>query len=156
MRCCALGPSRVSPAHSHWVTLASVTSVSEVQSCAATSVRPIRRSASTWSRISAINDPVYLTETLVKSEEFVLNLQGVPHRSWLFKCKPVVEVDRPEGAVPHYLPGANPSIDELTRFYGIPREATLGGAETALPEYMKKIEELRKAEKPAAGRSTQQ
>jgi hypothetical protein len=45
----------------------------------------------------------------------------------------------PEGKVPHFLPGTNPSIDELTKLYGIPREATLGGAETMYPEYRKKI-----------------
>ena len=39
MRCCALGPSNVSPAHSHCDALASVTSVSVVQSCGATSLR---------------------------------------------------------------------------------------------------------------------
>ena len=71
-------------------------------------------------RISAISDPVYLTEPLVKSEEFVLNTQGVPPRSWLYKCKPVVEVVRPEGAVPHYLPGKNPYLLEYRNRYKLP------------------------------------
>ncbi len=39
------------------------------------------RTGEVLTRISAITDPVYLTEPLVKSEEFVLNPQGVPHRS---------------------------------------------------------------------------
>jgi cyclase len=84
-------------------------------------------------RISAIADPVYLTEPLVKSEEFVLNTQGVPHRAWLFKCKPVVEVVRPEGAVPHYLPGTNPFLEEFRKRYNLPETVTRGGAALTYP-----------------------
>jgi hypothetical protein len=47
----------------------------------------------------------------------------------------------PEGAVPHYLPGKNPFIDEMTRLYNIPEEAVLGGAETMYPEFRKKIKD---------------
>lgn len=92
------------------------------------------RTGDVLTRISAISDPVYLTEPLVKSEEFVLNLQGVPHRSWLFKCKSVVEVVRPEGAVPHYLPGANPYLAEYGRRYKLPEASTRGGAALTYPE----------------------
>ncbi len=93
------------------------------------------RTGDVLTRISAIADPVYLTEPLVKSEEFVLNTQGVPHRSWLFKCKPVVEVVRPEGAVPHYLPGANPYLEEYRDRYKMPESLTRGGAELTYPEF---------------------
>ena len=34
-----------------------------------------------------------------------------------------------------------PFIDELTKLYGIPPEATLGGAETMYPEFRKKIKD---------------
>ena len=91
------------------------------------------RTGEVLTRISAIADPVYLTEPLVKSEEFVLNTQGVPHRAWLFKCKPVVEVVRPEGAVPHYLPGANPFLDEYRKRYNLPESVTRGGAAQTYP-----------------------
>jgi glyoxylase-like metal-dependent hydrolase (beta-lactamase superfamily II) len=91
------------------------------------------RAGEVLTRISAIADPVYLTEPLVKSEEFVLNTQGVPHRSWLFKCKPVVEVLRPEGAVPHYLPGANPFLEEFRKRYNLPESVTRGGAALTYP-----------------------
>ena len=86
------------------------------------------RTGDVLTRISAISDPVYLTEPLVKSEEFVLNTQGVPHRSWLYKCKPVVEVVRPEGTVPHYLPGKNPYLLEFRKKYGFSEAVTRGGA----------------------------
>ena len=91
------------------------------------------RTGEVLTRISAIADPVYLTEPLVKSEEFVLNTQGVPHRAWLFKCKPVVEVVRPEGAVPHYLPGANPFLEEYRKRYNLPESVTRGGAALTYP-----------------------
>src|SRR5215467_6179634 len=91
------------------------------------------RTGDVLTRISAIADPVYLTEPLVKSEEFVLNTQGVPHRAWLFKCKPVVEVVRPEGAVPHYLPGANPFLEEYRKRYNLPESVTRGGAALTYP-----------------------
>ena len=91
------------------------------------------RTGEVLTRISAIADPVYLTEPLVKSEEFVLNTQGVPHRAWLFKCKPVIEVVRPEGAVPHYLPGANPFLEEYRKRYNFSESVTRGGAAQTYP-----------------------
>jgi glyoxylase-like metal-dependent hydrolase (beta-lactamase superfamily II) len=91
------------------------------------------RTGDLLTRISAIADPVYLTEPLVKSEEFVLNTQGVPHRAWLFKCKPVIEVVRPEGAVPHYLPGTNPFLEEYRKRYNLPESVTRGGAALTYP-----------------------
>jgi len=91
------------------------------------------RTGDVLTRVSAISDPVYLTEPLVKSEEFVLNTQGVPHRAWLYKCKPVVEVVRPEGAVPHYLPGKNPFLLEYRKRYGFTEAVTRGGAVQTYP-----------------------
>jgi hypothetical protein len=43
--------------------------------------------------------------------------------------------------VPHHLPGKTPFIDELSKLYGIPPQATLGGAETMYPEFRKKIKD---------------
>jgi len=88
--------------------------------------------------LEIIDDPVYLTEPELVSKSFVpdpnpMSPVGPP-------CVAGYE-GVPEGKVPHYLPGTNPSIDELTKFYGIPREATLGGAETMYPEYRKKIKD---------------
>jgi glyoxylase-like metal-dependent hydrolase (beta-lactamase superfamily II) len=81
-----------------------------------------------------IEDPVYLTEPLVKTNGFRItpnpNLQPYP-------CHPVVEVPRPEGEVPHHLPGQNPFADEFAKANDLPVAATRGGAETALPEYVR-------------------
>jgi hypothetical protein len=82
--------------------------------------------------VAIIEDPVYLTEPLVKTSGFRLttgvNIQPYP-------CQPAVEVDRPPGEVPHYLPGENPYVTEFAQKHSLPPEATRGGAETALPEF---------------------
>jgi hypothetical protein len=41
--------------------------------------------------------------------------------------------------VPHYLPGKNPFLNEFGEHYGLPHEATRGGAATALPEFAEKL-----------------
>ena len=88
-------------------------------------------------RISVITDPVYLTEPLVKSDNFARNERGAPG---LWPCEYVVEVaDRPRGDVPHYLPGRNPFLDEFAERHALPRDAVLGGAETMYPEFIEKM-----------------
>jgi len=54
----------------------------------------------------------------------------------------VTEVDRPRGFVPHYFPGENPYLGEAARVYGLPFEATMGGAATMYPEYQLRLKEL--------------
>ncbi|MGH2358927.1 MAG: hypothetical protein ACRDGM_00030, partial [bacterium] len=56
-------------------------------------------------------------------------------------CEPVVEIVRPAGEVPHYLPGTNPFLTEMTDRLNIPREAVRGGASTLYPEYRKRLRE---------------
>ena len=83
-----------------------------------------------------INDPHWLTEPFVRTSDFMDNprQQIAP-----YPCGVVVEVDRPLGVVPSHLPGQNPFLDEFSRRFGIPFEATRGGAETMYPEYMAKV-----------------
>ena len=44
--------------------------------------------------------------------------------------------------MPNILPGENQFLDEMTRIYGVPREAALGGAQTLYPEYRKQLQPL--------------
>ena len=81
--------------------------------------------------VMMIEDPVYLTEPLVKTNGFQLMPAGTINP---YPCEAVVEVDRPEGYVPHYLPGQNPFAEDFAREVGLPLSLTMGGAETALPE----------------------
>jgi glyoxylase-like metal-dependent hydrolase (beta-lactamase superfamily II) len=90
-----------------------------------------------------IEDPVYLTEPVVRTNGFQLtanpNMQPYP-------CYATVEVPREKGDVPHFLPGANPYLEEYAKKRNLPLAAVRGGSETALPEFMK-------APAPAAGTS---
>lgn len=88
-----------------------------------------------------INDPIYLTEPMAISRVWVfdpaLQFSGIPE-----PCTPAAEIARLDGTgtVPNILPGENPFLDEMTKLYGIPSDATLGGAQTTYPEYRKKLE----------------
>jgi hypothetical protein len=86
-----------------------------------------------------VNDPVYLTEPFVRTTDYELDLhQHVPP----YPCEMVTEIERPKGLIPHHLPGTNVDVKEFGEKYGIPFEVTRGGAETAYPEYRKKLKEL--------------
>jgi len=47
------------------------------------------------------------------------------------------EIERPAGEVPHHLPGANPFLEDYAARNNLPARAVRGGAETALPEYLR-------------------
>src|SRR5262245_44335585 len=95
--------------------------------------------------ITVVEDPVYLTEPLVESQNFVLNERDLPAQNWLWVCLAVDEIaDRPRSVVPHYLPGENPFLEEFRSTFGLPEEATRGGAETMYPEFQLKLGELLK------------
>ena len=89
-------------------------------------------------------DPLFLTEPLVKSQEFGRSARELPAGTWLWVCDPVVEIPREEGVVPAYLPGEHPFTDEFARRHGIPLAATLGGAATMYPEYQEVLKKLPK------------
>lgn len=86
--------------------------------------------------ITVVDDPVILTEPLVRSQNWTLDPGQVTLR---FFCEYVNEVPAAEGAVPHHLPGENPFLTEVADRYGLPREATRGGAETMYPEFRLKM-----------------
>ncbi len=84
------------------------------------------------------DDPVYLTEPLYWSRSFRATRNAVEMLDG-----PCIQGDEgvPEGAVPHYLPGKNPFVDEMNRVFHIPVIASQGGAETMYPEFRKKIKD---------------
>ena len=108
----------------------------------ATLVEHFIRHGDYLTHISIVTDPVYLTEPLVKSQNFVLMQRQLPETAWLWPCEIVEEVaGRAPGAVPHYSPGQNPFANEFATKNGIPIEATMGGADTMYPEYMLKLQQ---------------
>lgn len=90
--------------------------------------------------LGILEDPVNLAEPFVLTEVFRLttNTNGFP----LTACEPIEELphlhENP-ALVPHYLPGQNPFVNEVTEKTGIPVDAVLGGPETMYPEYRKVI-----------------
>ncbi len=93
-----------------------------------------------------LDDPVYLAEPFVLTEIF----QRSSDTSFfpLTACEPIEELphlhENP-ALVPHYLPGKNPFMNEMTQKKGIPLEAVMGGPETIYPEYRKKLKDTYKA-----------
>ena len=95
------------------------------------------RHADILTHVSIINDPVYLSEPLIKTQDF--RMQTQQGQNWLYPCDAAEEIDRPDDVVPNYLPGENPFLGEFASKHGIPVEAVLGGAETMYPEYQLKL-----------------
>jgi hypothetical protein len=93
--------------------------------------------------VSEVTDPATLTEPFVRTQIFRrISEEG---QNWLYPCESVVEIaNRPRGAVPNYLPGKNPFVDEFAKKAGIPVNAALGGAETMYPEFQRKLKDAAK------------
>jgi glyoxylase-like metal-dependent hydrolase (beta-lactamase superfamily II) len=83
--------------------------------------------------VSIIEDPVYLTEPVVRSNGFQLTTNPAMQP---YPCYPTVEVPREKGEVPANLPGANPFLEESAKKNKLPQQAMRGGMRTALPEFM--------------------
>ena len=97
--------------------------------------------------ISVVEDPVYLTEPLIKSQEFRLNPDpGEFNPFW--PCEYIEEGERPRGEVPSYFAGENPRVSQYAATHDLPQEAALGGPETMYPEYRAHLKELPKAVYP--------
>jgi glyoxylase-like metal-dependent hydrolase (beta-lactamase superfamily II) len=93
-----------------------------------------------------VSDPLYLTEPYVKTIDFIpiarlgtarFGVDAADTRGGVFtQCYPNEEVVPATRDIPHYLPWSNPFLTEDEKRYKLPRGATLGGAETALPEFV--------------------
>ncbi|MDG2090566.1 MAG: hypothetical protein P8J61_05575 [Gammaproteobacteria bacterium] len=100
-----------------------------------------------------VDDPIYLSDTFIRSADFVVAPRGITTASFgveaadsttdfFTECLNRPEIARPvKHYVPHYLPGENPFVGDLAEELGVPVEATLGGAETAYPEYKEMLKE---------------
>ena len=98
--------------------------------------------------ISVTEDPVYLEEPLIKSEDF--NLNPNPNNfTPLWPCEYIEEGESDVTAVPSSFHGENPYVSEYAATHNLPQEATLGGAETMYPEYREKMKKLPVAKLPA-------
>jgi cyclase len=82
--------------------------------------------------VTIVRDPVYLTEPLIRTTDFVMDLSQ--HES-ATPCDVTIEAVLHEGAVPHHLPGTNPFLTEFAIGANLPQEVARGGAQTMYPEY---------------------
>jgi hypothetical protein len=107
----------------------------------ATLVEHFIRHENRMTHVSIVTDPVYLTEPLIRTSDFVMATEDPGN--WLWPCEYVLEItSRAKGQVPHHLPGENPFLQEFPDRWGIPYEATRGGAQTMYPEYQLKLKGL--------------
>jgi hypothetical protein len=97
--------------------------------------------------VTVVSDPVYLTEPLIKSQDFTLTKSeegigvGGITTGWLYPCEYVEEIPgRSAEGVPSYMPGENPFVSEFAARHKVPVAAAMGGAETMYPEYRKKLQ----------------
>jgi hypothetical protein len=86
--------------------------------------------------LAIIEDPIYLSEPWVFSKNF--QLSATPMAPVGPPCVTTYEGGKGE-STPHYVPEKNPFVDEMTKKYGVPREAVVGTPETLYPEYRKKF-----------------
>lgn len=86
--------------------------------------------------VAQIEDPVYLSEPFVVSRNYVASNTLIMATAST-ACTPAVEVAQLDGSgvVPHHLPGQNTAETEVSRMYGLPQDAVLGGAATMYPEF---------------------
>jgi len=92
-----------------------------------------------------VDDPLYFSEPLFRTRDYVLNLTG---QIAPYPCESVTEIIRPKGQIPHHLPGTNTFLKEYQIAHGIPEQAAMGGAETMYPEYKAKIAAMPKPPAP--------
>jgi hypothetical protein len=86
--------------------------------------------------VSVVNDPVYLTEPLILTTDWVTDIGRQLSPNF---CISSTEVDHPKGWVAFHMPGQNQWLHEYSQRSGMPYEAARGGAETMYPEYQKKL-----------------
>jgi hypothetical protein len=113
----------------------------------ATVIEHFLRRGDTMTHVSVTEDPIYLEEPLIKSEDFTLSANPNTFTPF-WPCEAIEEGERVPGAVPSYMPGENPWVAEYAATHNLPQEATLGGAATMYPEFRQRMKTLPVAKMP--------
>jgi hypothetical protein len=100
-----------------------------------------RRVTEYWTRhrdvltvVTVQTDPALLEEPIVRSQNWTLD-PGQQLRQ--FYCETVLEVPSAASIVPNHPVGANPYLNEVATWYGLPLAAVRGGRQTLYPEFRK-------------------
>jgi hypothetical protein len=91
--------------------------------------------------ISVTEDPIFLAEPLIKSEDFTLSPDPNNFNPF-WPCEYTDEGEFARGTVPSYFAGENPYVAQYAAEHNLPQDVTLGGAETMYPEYRTKVKSL--------------
>ncbi|MEQ1885625.1 MAG: MBL fold metallo-hydrolase [Bryobacteraceae bacterium] len=108
---------------------------------------------------TVLNDPVYLTEPEVRSNNYVR--QPGDHHAWLYACDDGEQIfGRQPDNVPNYLFGKQPYAKEYSERYKLPFFASLSGADSVYPGYAERIKSKTDADarallSPAPGRPSE-
>jgi cyclase len=116
----------------------------------------IRHGINHLTHVTMVEDPVYLTEPLVQSQNFVLvaNVTPATYQTWTVCLAQEEIAGRQRGYVPHYLPGTNPYVREYATKFSLPFDATRAGAEAMYPEARSRLAEVRMRQTPASTRAS--
>ncbi|MEO8613959.1 MAG: hypothetical protein ABI600_02375 [Luteolibacter sp.] len=99
------------------------------------------------SHTSVTEDPIYLAEPLIKSEDYSLVANPNTFNPY-WPCEYTDEGEFVRGAVPSYFSGENPYVAQYAAEHNLPQSATLGGAETMYPEFRNTMKTQPKAVYP--------
>ncbi len=116
----------------------------------ATMVEHFIRHGDIISYVSIIDDPVYLSEPLIRATQMYRSRRDPD--SWLYACEDGEQVLSRSNApteAPNYLYGQNPSLREFSDKHKVPLLGALGGAETMYPEFAAKLKDPTAAEAAA-------
>jgi len=87
--------------------------------------------------VFVLHDPVYFTQPYVYSRFFNRSTARPASTAWP-PC--IVNYEGvAEGAVPFYLPGKNPLLDQMMKVFHVPEYASEGGAQTMYPAYRDRL-----------------
>ncbi len=112
----------------------------------------IRHGLNNLTHVTMTDDPVYLTEPFVQSQNFALvaNVTPATYQTWTVCLAQEEIAGRARGFVPHYLPGTNPFMSEYAMKFRLPFEATRAGAGSMYPESRRTLPQVRALPPPAA------
>ncbi len=102
----------------------------------ATVVDRFYRHGETLTHVQFVEDPVYLTEPYIHTNNF----RYIPNGTMTpYPCRYAIEVPRPMGVIPYHELGDETASREYAESVGLPIEMVRGGAEATLPEFQKKL-----------------